>query len=103
VIVSGGENVAAAEVEEALLAHPAVDDAAVVGRPDPEWGEAVVAYVVTTATDDELRAHCRARLARHKVPRAFVRVAELPRTESGKVLKGRLAANAPDPGRDLRC
>jgi O-succinylbenzoic acid--CoA ligase len=90
VIVSGGENVAAAEVEAALLAHPAVDDAAVVGRPDPEWGEAVVAYVVTTASDDELRAHCREHLSRHKVPRAFERVAELPRTESGKVLKGRL-------------
>ena len=90
VVVSGGENVAAAEVEDALLAHPAVEDAAVVGRPDPEWGEAVVAYVVTTAADDELREHCRQRLARHKVPRAFVRVAELPRTESGKVLKGRL-------------
>jgi O-succinylbenzoic acid--CoA ligase len=92
VIVSGGENVPAAEVEEALLAHPAVDDAAVVGRPDTEWGEAVVAYVVTTAADEELREHCRQRLARHKVPRAFERVAELPRTESGKVLKGRLRA-----------
>jgi O-succinylbenzoic acid--CoA ligase len=90
VIVSGGENVAAAEVEEALLAHPAVDDAAVVGRPDPEWGEAVVAYVVTTASDGELRDHCRAQLPPFKVPRAFERVAEIPRTASGKALKGRL-------------
>jgi O-succinylbenzoic acid--CoA ligase len=91
-IVTGGENVAAAEVEEALMAHPAVDDAAVVGRPDPEWGEAVVAYVVTSAEvdDDELRAHCRARLAGFKVPRAYERRDELPRTESGKLLKGRL-------------
>ncbi len=93
VIVTGGENVAAPEVEEALLAHPAVDDAAVVGRPDPEWGEVVTAYVVLAAdaSDDELIAHCRERLAGYKVPRAFVRVAELPRTESGKLLKADLA------------
>jgi O-succinylbenzoic acid--CoA ligase len=93
-IVTGGENVAAPEVEEALLAHPAVEDAAVVGRPDPEWGEAVVAFVVTPngISDDELRAHCRERLAGYKVPRAFERVDELPRTASGKLLKGRLGA-----------
>ena len=95
-IVTGGENVAAVEVEQALLAHPAVADAAVVGRPDAEWGEAVVAYVVLAApvSDDELRAHCRARLARYKVPRAFERVGELPRTASGKVLKGRLGSGS---------
>jgi O-succinylbenzoic acid--CoA ligase len=92
-IVTGGENVAAAEVEEALLAHPAVADAAVAGRPDPEWGEAVTAWVVPSApvSDDELRAHCRARLAGFKVPRAFLRLDALPRTASGKVLKGRLS------------
>jgi O-succinylbenzoic acid--CoA ligase len=91
-IVTGGENVAAAEVEAALVAHPAVADAAVVGRPDPEWGEAVTAFVVLDreTTDPDLRAHCRGRLAGHKVPRAFVRVGELPRTASGKLLKGRL-------------
>jgi O-succinylbenzoic acid--CoA ligase len=91
-IVTGGENVAAAEVEEALVAHPAVADAAVVGRPDPEWGEAVTAFVVLSedATDAELVTHCRAVLAGYKVPRAIVRVEELPRTASGKLLKGRL-------------
>jgi O-succinylbenzoic acid--CoA ligase len=91
-IVTGGENVAAAEVEEALLAHPAVEDAAVVGRPDEEWGETVVAYVVATdgVTDAQLVAHCRERLAGYKVPRAIERVGEIPRTESGKALKGRL-------------
>jgi o-succinylbenzoate---CoA ligase len=91
-IVTGGENVAAPEVEEALLAHPGVEDAAVVGRPDEEWGEAVVAYVVARdgVTDEELRAHCRERLAGFKVPRAFVRTGEIPRTASGKALKGRL-------------
>jgi O-succinylbenzoic acid--CoA ligase len=91
-IVSGGENVAAAEVEEALVSHPFVSDAAVVGRPDPEWGEAVTAFVVAAGSlaDDDLVAHCRARLAGYKVPRAIVRVEELPRTASGKLLKGRL-------------
>jgi O-succinylbenzoic acid--CoA ligase len=91
-IVTGGENVAAPEVEEALLAHPAVEDAAVVGRPDEEWGEVVVAYVVAPngVTDAELIAHCRERLAGYKVPRAIERIAEVPRTESGKALKGRL-------------
>jgi O-succinylbenzoic acid--CoA ligase len=91
-IVTGGENVAPAEVEEALVSHPAVADAAVVGRPDPEWGEAVTAFVVLDAevADAELVAHCRARLAGYKVPRTITRVDELPRTESGKLLKGRL-------------
>jgi O-succinylbenzoic acid--CoA ligase len=94
-IVTGGENVAAAEVEEALVAHPGISDAAVVGRPDPEWGEAVTAFVVVAngdagPTDAALIAHCRERLAGYKVPRAVVRVDELPRTASGKLLKGLL-------------
>ena len=92
VIVTGGENVAAPEVEEALLAHPQVRDAAVVGLPDAEWGEAVTAFVVSDLPDDELLAHCRARLAGYKVPRRVVRVDEIPRTASGKALKGRLQA-----------
>jgi o-succinylbenzoate---CoA ligase len=91
VIVTGGENIAAPEVEEALLAHPAVRDAAVVGMPDPEWGEVVAAYVVADGTsDDELRDHCRARLAGYKVPKQIRRVDEIPRTASGKALKGLL-------------
>jgi len=91
-IVTGGENVAAPEVEEALLAHPAVDDAAVTGRPDDEWGEVVVAYVVARngVSDEELIAHCRERLAGYKVPRRFHRIDEIPRTASGKALKGLL-------------
>ena len=92
VIVTGGENVAAAEVEAALAAHPAVADAAVAGRPDPEWGEAIVAYVTgaSDVTDAELLAHCRERLERHKLPKAIVRVAELPRNAAGKVVKAAL-------------
>lgn len=88
-IVTGGENVAAAEVERALLSHPAVSDAAVVGRPDPEWGQAIVAYVVCGdgVTDDELIAHARERLAGYKVPKAFHRRDELPRNAAGKIVR----------------
>ena len=91
-IVTGGENVSAAEVEEALLAHPAVADAGVSARSDPEWGEVVVAHVVLSADvpDRELAAHCRERLAGYKVPKAFVRHEQLPRNAAGKLLRGRL-------------
>ncbi len=93
-IVSGGENVAPTEVEAALLEHPAVADAAVHPRADPEWGEAVVATVVlrdgATAGPDELRAHCAARLASFKVPKAVDFAEHLPRTASGKLLRRQL-------------
>lgn len=93
-IVSGGENVAPQEVEAALLAHPAVADAGVHGRPDPEWGEAVVATVVlrdgARATERELRDHVAARLARFKVPKAIAFASRLPRTPSGKLLRREL-------------
>jgi O-succinylbenzoic acid--CoA ligase len=94
-IVTGGENVAPAEVEAALLEHPAVGDAAVLGRSDPEWGEAVVAQFVVRdgATVPEpavLRAHCAERLAPFKVPKAFELVSELPRSVTGKLLRREL-------------
>jgi o-succinylbenzoate---CoA ligase len=91
-IVTGGENVAPLEVEQALLAHPAVADAAVVGRPDPEWGEAIAAYVVLRrpAGEDELRAWCRERLAPHKVPKRVEAVPALPRSPTGKLARDRL-------------
>jgi O-succinylbenzoic acid--CoA ligase len=94
VIVTGGENVMAGEVEEALMAHPAVADAAVAGRPDPEWGQAVIAWVVlaTHAPESELAEHCRRLLAPHKVPKSFVRVDELPRNAAGKVVRRELRA-----------
>ncbi|MFN8204624.1 MAG: AMP-binding protein [Solirubrobacteraceae bacterium] len=88
-IITGGENVAPAEVEAVLAAHPAVAEAAVHGRPDPDWGEAVVATVVlrAPATEDELRAHAAARLAPYKVPKAIAFAGALPRTASGKLLR----------------
>jgi O-succinylbenzoic acid--CoA ligase len=91
-IVSGGENVAPVEVEAALEAHPDVLEAAVVPRADPDWGEAVTAFVLArpgaVLRERELRAHCAARLAPYKVPKRVVAVSEpLPRTASGKLLR----------------
>jgi o-succinylbenzoate---CoA ligase len=91
-IVSGGENVAPAEVEAVLEAHPGVLEAAVLGRSDPEWGEAVTAIVVARAgaelDAESLRAHCAAALAPYKVPKQFVLASgPLPRTRSGKLLR----------------
>ena len=93
-IVTGGENVAAAEVEEALLSHPSVRDAGVVGLPDPEWGQVVTAYVVVAdgVTDEELIAHARERLAGYKLPKAVHRMEELPRNAAGKLLRRALPA-----------
>ena len=90
-IVTGGENVAPTEVEAALLEHPAIADAAVFGRADPEWGEAIVAQVVaaagTAVTPEELRVHCVARLAPFKVPKRIELAASLPRGATGKLLR----------------
>jgi len=91
VIVSGGENVLPAEVEEVLLRHPGVVDAAAVGRADAEWQEAVTAVVVlrndADVSAEELRSHCAAELAGYKVPKRVEFVAELPRTASGKLVR----------------
>jgi len=93
-IVSGGENVAPAEVEAVLLEHPSVADAGVFGREDSEWGEAVVATVVlrdgVSATAQDLQAFAGERLARFKVPKQIGFALELPRTVSGKLLRREL-------------
>jgi O-succinylbenzoic acid--CoA ligase len=97
-IITGGENVYPAEVEAALLAHPAVDEAGVVGVTDAVWGQRVVAIVRLAATPganvvDVLRAHCQARLAGYKVP-SEIRVVDepLPRTASGKLQRTALSS-----------
>jgi O-succinylbenzoic acid--CoA ligase len=94
-IVSGGENVAPREVESVLEAFPGVLEAAVVGREDPRWGEAVTAIVVTapgaSVGEGVLREHCSSRLAPFKVPKQVEFVSEsLPRTGSGKLLRREL-------------
>ena len=100
VIISGGENISSVEVEGVFLRHRAVQEAAVVGMPDAKWGEAPHAFVVLkpgeTATEDELRAFARERLAHFKCPQSVTFVAELPKTATGKiqkfVLRGRRTA-----------
>ena len=97
-IVSGGENVYPAEIEDVLHAHPAIAEAAVVGVPDARWGEVCVAYVVLRpghdVNEDALLEWCSARLARFKVPRAVRFLEVLPRSGMDKVLKDELRASA---------
>jgi len=93
-IISGGVNVYPVEVEDVVHAHPAVEEVAVIGVPDVEWGERVRAFVVlkpeASADAKELEAHCRKRLSGAKVPREFVFLPSLPRNPTGKVLKREL-------------
>ena len=93
-IISGGSNIYPREVEEVLLTHPDVIEAAVVGMADAEWGEVVVAFVVCNGTLDEaaLDAHCLGQIARFKRPKRYIAVAELPKNNYGKVLKTDLRA-----------
>lgn len=92
--ISGGVNVYPAEVEAALLLHPALRDAAVIGVPHDTWGEVGLAFVVVrdtaSVTPGELSAHLEQRIARYKVPKAYRFVASLPRTAYGKVVKTEL-------------
>jgi acyl-CoA synthetase (AMP-forming)/AMP-acid ligase II len=92
VVISGGSNIYPREVEEALLEHPGVAEACVVGAPDPEWGEVVVAFIVGSADDAELDAHLLDRIARFKRPKRYVLVDDLPKNSYGKVLKRELRA-----------
>ncbi len=92
VVISGGSNIYPREVEEALLTHPAVSEVCVVGQPDPEWGEVVVAFVVAPAgvTVEALDRHCLERIARFKRPKHYRFVDALPKNSYGKVLKREL-------------
>jgi fatty-acyl-CoA synthase len=95
--ISGGENVYPAEIEAVLHAHPAVADAAVVGVTDERWGEVGIAFVVAErdVAEEELLEHCRARLARFKVPRSVRLVSEIPRNSVGKIQKDALRTEVP--------
>ena len=97
IVISGGENISTVEVEDALYAHPAVLEAAVVARPDAKWGETPCAFVTLkdgcAATAEELASFCRGRLAGFKVPRTFV-FGPLPKTATGKIQKYLLRVQA---------
>jgi long-chain acyl-CoA synthetase len=90
VIISGGSNIYPREVEEVLLEHARVREVSVIGRPDPEWGEVVVAYVVGEAERSELDALCLNGIARFKRPKEYVFVESLPKNNYGKILKTEL-------------
>jgi long-chain acyl-CoA synthetase len=97
-IIKGGENIAPREIDEALLKHPAVLEAAAVGIPDSDYGQDILACVVlkddASCTEAELRAHCLAELGRYKTPKTFRFVAELPKGPSGKVQRLKLTADS---------
>jgi len=99
-LISGGSNIYPREVEEVLLTAPGVAEVAVVGGPDPEWGEVVVAFVVAqpgaTLSTEALDAHCLDRIARFKRPKSYHFVSELPKNNYGKVLKTALRARLRD-------
>jgi fatty-acyl-CoA synthase len=91
VVISGGENISTVEVEQAVVSHPAVLEAAVIGVPDEKFGERPKAFVVLvdgeSATPEELIEHVKSRIARYKAPRVVEIVDELPKTSTGKVQK----------------
>jgi fatty-acyl-CoA synthase len=95
-IITGAENVYPAEVENALFGHPAVADVAVIGVPDPRWGEAVKAIIVLRpgkqATPEDIIAYTRERIAGYKLPKSIDFIAALPRNPTGKVLRRELRA-----------
>jgi fatty-acyl-CoA synthase len=93
VVISGGTNIYPREVEEVLLEHPGVSEACVVGAPDPEWGEVVVAVIVGAADPAELDAYLLQRIARFKRPKRYEFVDELPKNSYGKVLRRELRAS----------
>jgi fatty-acyl-CoA synthase len=90
-IIRGGENFFPAEIENVLLEHPTVSEVAVVGLPDPKWGEIISCFVTTKGDHppvvSDLKAHCRANLAPQKTPAVWVHVKEFPLTGSGKIQK----------------
>jgi acyl-CoA synthetase (AMP-forming)/AMP-acid ligase II len=91
-IIRGGENIAPAEIEDVLLAHPGIVEAAVVGVSDPEWGQRLVAVLVGEGDPAEIQRWVRERLRSSKTPDTIVFRAELPKTETGKLLRRTILA-----------
>jgi O-succinylbenzoic acid--CoA ligase len=91
-IISGGENIYPAEIEEVLLGHPSVLEAGVAGVQDEKWGQVPYAFMVVRddASDEELAAFCREKLASYKVPKKFIRVSELPKNGANKLVRREL-------------
>jgi acyl-CoA synthetase (AMP-forming)/AMP-acid ligase II len=103
-IVSGGENVFPREVEDLLADHESIDEAAVVGVDDEEWGQRLKAFVVCgdgkSVTEDDLKTYVKENLAKYKVPREVVFLDELPRNATGKVVKKDLSDDGDGEGED---
>jgi O-succinylbenzoate-CoA ligase len=102
-IISGGENVYPAEIENVILANPKVGDVAVIGQPSPKWGESPAAVVVRSdpgLTEEDVLEHCNGKLARFKLPRRAYFVDEIARNPSGKILKRLLRERFPGPAPD---
>ena len=101
-IITGGENVVAAEVEDALKSHPKISEAAVIGTPDARWGESVTAFIVPASGQsiarEEVDRHCRTLLAGYKCPRRIEFVDSLPKTPIGKIAKAVLKERAAQSG-----
>jgi acyl-CoA synthetase (AMP-forming)/AMP-acid ligase II len=98
-IISGGENVYPAEIENILLQHPDIADAAVIGQVSEKWGESPMAIIVSKNPDlneDQVLAHCEGKLARYKLPKGAAFVEEIPRNPSGKILKRVLRDQYPE-------
>jgi acyl-CoA synthetase (AMP-forming)/AMP-acid ligase II len=102
-IISGGENIYPAEIENVILSHPKVGDVAVIGQASAKWGESPLAIVVKKdelLTEADVLAHCQGKLARFKQPRNVKFVAEIPRNPAGKILKRLLRERFPEPAAD---
>lgn len=99
-IISGGENIYPAEIENLLMAHEGIAEAAVIGQPSQKWGESPFAVVVrrdAALAERDVIEFCRGRLASYKMPRGVVFVSEIPRNPSGKILKRILREQFPGP------
>ena len=99
-IISGGENVYPAEIENIILGHPSVSEVAVIGQPSDKWGESPFAVVVKnndSLSEADVLSHCEGKLARFKLPRGAAFVEVIPRNANGKVLKRLLREDFPGP------